>query len=110
MSTRTFTLAALSAALLVACGLSLFASGHPDGLEFVAQSLGFMREARDTAASGSPLAGYSVVGVASPWLSAAIAGALGCAVTFGSAVLLGSAARRRKPGQAATNEPAANGE
>ena len=42
--------------LVVAGGLSLFASAHPDGLEFVGAKLGFDSAAKDSAVAGSPLA------------------------------------------------------
>lgn len=98
ISTRTFTLAALGLALLMACVVSAFASSSPDGLEFVAESTGFLDTARDSAASGSPLADYSFAGIDAPWLSVAVAGAVGCAITFGCAVLIGFAVRRRPRG------------
>lgn len=94
--TRWFTLGALAIALLIACVLSLWASSHPDGLEFVAGSTGFLDAAQDSATAGSPVADYGVVGVTDPWLSVALAGAVGCAATFGLAWLVGRAARRKR--------------
>lgn len=96
ISTRWFTVGALAVAVLIACVLSLWASSHPDGLEFVAESTGFLRSATDSATAGSPLADYAMTGVANPWLSVAVAGFVGCAVTFGLAWLVGRAARRRR--------------
>jgi cobalt/nickel transport protein len=95
ISTRAFTLGALALALLIACVLSIWASGNPDGLEYVAESTGFVDAAQDSATAISPLADYGVVFVANPWLSVALAGAIGCGVTFGLAWLIGRAAKRR---------------
>jgi hypothetical protein len=95
VSTRAFTIGALAVALVIACVVSIWASSSPDGLEFVAQSTGFLGAARDSATVGSPLAGYGVVFVADPWLSLALAGAIGCVATFGLAWLIGRAAKRR---------------
>lgn len=99
ISTRAFTIVALVIALLIGCVVSLWASSHPDGLEFVAESTGFLGAAEDSATAGSPFADYGAFFVENPWLSVALAGALGCAVTFGLAWLVGrvtkSAAKRR---------------
>jgi hypothetical protein len=95
ISTRAFTIGALVVALVIACVVSLWASSHPDGLEFVAESTGFLGAAQDSATAGSPLADYGVADVQNPWLSIAIAGAVGCAATFGLAWLVGRLAKRR---------------
>lgn len=94
ISTRVFTLWALGFALLLACVVSLWASSYPDGLEFVAGSTGFLDAGQDSAVAGSPLADYQVAWIANPWLSVALAGFVGCAVTFGLAWLVGRAAKR----------------
>ena len=95
VSTRAFTIAALLIALVIACVVSVWASANPDGLEYVAESAGFLGAAEDSATAGSPLADYGAVFVANPWLSLAIAGAVGCALTFGLAWLVGLGTRRR---------------
>ena len=46
----------LLACLLIAGVGSYYASSHPDGLEFVAESAGFSDSAKDSAASDSPIA------------------------------------------------------
>ncbi|MCV2392983.1 energy-coupling factor ABC transporter permease [Actinotalea sp. M2MS4P-6] len=74
--------------LVVAGGLSLFASADPDGLEYVGEAMGFGTAARDSAAATSPLADYALSGVADPWLSGSAAGVIGVLVT----VALGLAA------------------
>ena len=95
ISTRAFTIGALVVCLLIACVVSIVASSSPDGLEFVAGETGFLETAQDSATVGSPLADYGTAGVEHPWLSVAIAGAIGCAVVFGLAWLVGRIARRR---------------
>jgi len=67
--------------LLVAGVLSLAASAHPDGLEFVGETLGFGAAARDSAVASGPLAGYAVTGIADASLAAGLAGVLGVVAT-----------------------------
>lgn len=98
ISTRTFTIGALVIAALVAGVVSLWASANPDGLEFVATSLGFHHMQHASFTAGSPLAEYETAGVAIPWLSTAAAGLIGCTATFGLAWLVGRIAKRRRAG------------
>ncbi|WP_051191929.1 PDGLE domain-containing protein [Microbacterium luticocti] len=95
ISTRTFTIGALIAALLIACVISLWASSSPDGLEFVAAATGFEKAAAPHAMDGSALAGYETAGVHNTWLSVAIAGFAGCLVTFAIAWVIGRLTKRR---------------
>ncbi|MDR7521661.1 MAG: energy-coupling factor ABC transporter permease [Armatimonadota bacterium] len=71
---------------LVALGLAVFvapfASTWPDGLEMVAERLGFAERASESPAASSPLADYAVAGIASPAASTAVAGASGTVVAF----------------------------
>src|SRR3954462_7710948 len=94
LSTRTFTIVALAVALLIACFVSIWAWSQPDGLEFVAESTGFLGSAEQSAVAGGPFADYRLLGIDDPVLSLAVAGAVGCGVTFGLAWLVGRAARR----------------
>lgn len=90
-STRVVVGAGLLLSLVLAGALSLVASSHPDGLERVAETLGFGSTARDSAAAGSPLADYTAAGVDGP-LSGGLAGIVGvvvvAAVMFGLVALL----------------------
>jgi cobalt/nickel transport protein len=79
-STRTVLLVGLFVSLIVAAVVSAWASAHPDGLEHVAQTLGFAGSAQDSMTSGSPLADYSTPGVEDARLSGGLAGVLGVAV------------------------------
>jgi cobalt/nickel transport system permease protein len=87
----------LAASLVVAGGVSLLASAHPDGLEFVAARLGFGGAAQDSAAVVSPLAHYGVAGVGNALVSGALAGVLGVLLTGLVAVVVAALARRRSP-------------
>jgi cobalt/nickel transport protein len=80
VSTRRLVVVGLVVSALIAGVLSFYASGHPDGLSSVAQSLGFADTARDSATASSPLAGYSVTGVSDARLSGGLAGLVGLAV------------------------------
>jgi len=70
----------LAAALLIALVLSPFASGSPDGLEWAASKLGFLRESAP--AFLAPLPGYSFPGISSDALSTGLAGAIGVLAVF----------------------------
>lgn len=77
---RTVVLVGLAVCALLGGGLSLLASSHPDGLEFVAEKLGFSDSAADHGAAGSPLADYALRGVGSEPVSGALAGLIGVVV------------------------------
>ncbi|MDX6263799.1 MAG: cobalt/nickel transport system permease protein, partial [Kribbellaceae bacterium] len=66
----------------VAGVVSLFASAHPDGLEFVGAKLGFESAAKSSAAASSPLAHYGVSGIGNSQVSGALAGIIGVLVTI----------------------------
>ena len=80
--TQRFLLAFLGVAVVIAAVVSFYASSHPDGLEFVAGSTGFLDTAEDSAAAGSPLAGYGVAGLQDARLSGGVAGVIGVLVTL----------------------------
>lgn len=81
ISTRTLVLAGLGVCLLLAAVVSFWASGHPDGLEHVAETLGFAETAGDHGAAGSPFADYGTKGVERPFLSGGLAGVVGVLLT-----------------------------
>lgn len=99
VSTRRLVVVGLAVCVVIAGVISSYASGHPDGLEFVSQSLGFGDTARDSATAGSPLADYSVRGVSDGRLSGGLAGVLGAAVVGLLMVGLARLVRRRGPGE-----------
>jgi cobalt/nickel transport protein len=104
MRTRSFVLAGVVVALLLAGGLSFYASSHPDGLEYVAERTGFLDSADDQAAGDGPFAGYATEGVDDARLSGGVAGIVGTLVVLVLAGGLGFAVRRR--GSAAHSERA----
>lgn len=97
---RRFYLWFLVAALVVAAVVSGFASANPDGLEYVAETTGFLDSAKDHATGGGPLADYGVDGIGNARLSGGLAGVIGALVTLaiagGLAWLL---TRRRTPSE-----------
>lgn len=91
---RPGVLVGVGAAVVVASGLSLFASAAPDGLESVAARLGFATTAAEPLAAGSPLADYALPG-GGTW-GTSLAGLAGVALTLGLTLLAaGLAARLR---------------
>lgn len=96
MRDRRFALVALVVTLLVAGGLSLFASGSPDGLEKVAGDTGFGDTAQDSATSSSPLADYEV-GFLDGTLAQTVAGIIGVLITLALFYGLARLLRRRQP-------------
>ena len=90
---RRFVIIMLLAALAVAGVVSFFAATSPDGLERVAENLGFSQAAQEPSVSVLP--DYSVPGLTG-FLSNGIAGMIGVAAVFGLAWLLGKAALRGK--------------
>ena len=81
VSTRTLVLVGLAICLLLAAVVSFWASGHPDGLEHVAETLGFADSAGEHGSDGSPFAGYGTKGVDSGFLSGGLAGVVGVLLT-----------------------------
>ena len=77
MRTRTFLLAGLLVAILVAGGASYYASAHPDGLNHVAEKAGFLDHEEASPTAEGPFAGYSTKGVDNERLSGGIAGVAG---------------------------------
>ena len=71
--------------LLVTIGLagivSFYASSSPDGLEKVAEDVGFIETAKDHSIDNSALADYGVAGIENERLSVGIAGIIGVIAT-----------------------------
>lgn len=61
-STRVVLAIGLLVTLLLAGVVSVYASGSPDGLERVAEDKGFIQEAEEHPAAGSPFADYELSG------------------------------------------------
>jgi hypothetical protein len=95
MRTRTFLVVGLLAALVIAGFGSYYASSHPDGLEYVAETTGFAHKAEDSATADSPLADYQVKGVDNDRVAGGLAGVIGAGVVLLLAGGLAYAVRRR---------------
>lgn len=98
-STRGVVIASFCIALVIAGIVSFYASGHPDGLEFVAAQSGFADTAHDSPVAGGPLADYGVVGVENERLSGGLAGIIGTVTVLAIGVGLSLVLRRRRPVQ-----------
>lgn len=97
-SVRRFLLAGLVITALIAVVASQFASGDPDGLEYVAEQEGFAGSARDHDLAGSALADYGDGLTGNTVVDTALAGLVGVAVTLGLGWLVLRVARRRPAG------------
>lgn len=93
---RNFILWSILVSLLIAGGVSYFASSSPDGLEKVAHDNGFADKASETVKVPAPMPDYSVPGVRNRFLSGALAGVAGTVAVFGLAVAAGWVLRSRK--------------
>ncbi|MBE8473935.1 energy-coupling factor ABC transporter permease [Streptomyces justiciae] len=95
-SQRKVWLAGLVTSLVLAGGVSFYASASPDGLEKVAADQGIDKKTEKHANADSPLADYGVKDVDDARLSGGLAGVIGVGVTVvaGSAVFW--AVRRRR--------------
>ena len=82
MSRRALVLVGLLVALVLAGGVSYWASSAPDGLNKVASDEGFDKGAKDHRLDDSPFAGYETSGVGDGRLSGGLAGVVGVGVTF----------------------------
>ena len=89
----------LAVSLVLAGGVSYYASSHPDGLEKVAEDIGFLDSAKDSAVADSPLADYGVAGVENERISGGLAGVIGVASTAAVSFGLFYALRRFKKDQ-----------
>lgn len=88
MSLKKFYLTFFFVALFLAGVISFYASSSPDGLEKVAEEIGFIDTAKNPAVANSPFSDYGVIGVANERLSVGISGIVGVIVTAVVAIYL----------------------
>jgi hypothetical protein len=100
--TRTFFVVGLIVAIVVAVGVSQFASSQPDGLEFVAGEEGFAATAEDHALDEAPLAGYGGGLTGNAAADRAIAGLAGVLITLAVGYGAFWLVRRNRGGDAGT--------
>ena len=106
MRTRALVLVGLLVALVLAGGVSYYASASPDGLAKVAEDKGFVDSATDHDLADSPVADYSVRGVDDARLSGGLAGVIGVLATLAvGGVLFTVVSHRRREGTGAADSP-----
>ena len=81
MTTKRLLVLGLLVSVLLAGVVSFYASSSPDGLEKVAEDIGFIETAEPHAIEDSPLADYGVSGVDDERLSVGLSGVIGVALT-----------------------------
>ena len=81
--------------LFIAGFASYYASSHPDGLEKVAEDIGFIETAKENTNAETALADYGVKGVDNERLSTGAAGVIGVLATAGVSTGLFLVLRRR---------------
>lgn len=86
----------LLVALAVAAFLSPFASSSPDGLDRVAQDLGFEEKSEEEGLFESLLPDYKFPGIENESIATSLAGIAGTLLTFGVAYGLGKVVSKRK--------------
>jgi len=85
----------ISVMAAVAAGISFLASSHPDGLEHVAESLGFLTGS-EPVFGASPIPDYVIPGIANETLAGVLAGLVGIVITAALAYSLLITVRRRR--------------
>jgi cobalt/nickel transport protein len=86
----------LVVAVFLAGIISMFASSHPDGLEKVAENLGFLEKGEGEPAIKSPVPDYEWPGLKNEKLATSIAGIAGTLVVFGLGYGLAAILRRKE--------------
>lgn len=81
MKQKTFLIAGFIASLFLAGVVSFYASSNPDGLEKVAEDIGFIETAKDHTLADGALADYGVKGINNARLSTGAAGVIGVIAT-----------------------------
>jgi cobalt/nickel transport protein len=86
----------LIVALFLAGLISIFASSSPDGLEKVAENLGFLEKGEGTPVVKSPVPNYAMPGVKNEKIATSVGGILGTLFVFGFGYGLAFIIKRRK--------------
>jgi len=81
MKQKTFLISGFIASLFLAGVVSFYASSHPDGLEKVAEDIGFIETAKENTNSDVVLSDYGFKGIDNPRLSTGAAGVIGVIAT-----------------------------
>lgn len=75
---------------------SLIASGYPDGLEWVAEKLGFLEQGEGKELISAPIPDYQIPWVKKPFIAGGIAALIGTLITFIVAYALGKIVAKSK--------------
>ena len=97
ISNRKFYASALLVSALLAGGASFYASSSPDGLEKVAEDVGFIETAKDHTFGDFALSDYGISGLENARLSVGFAGLIGVLVTAVVALGLFMLIRKKAP-------------
>jgi cobalt/nickel transport protein len=81
MKQKTFLISGFIASLFLAGVVSFYASSHPDGLEKVAEDIGFIETAKENTNSDVILSDYGFKGIDNPRISTGAAGVIGVIAT-----------------------------
>lgn len=81
MKQKTFLISGFVVSLFLAGVVSFYASSNPDGLEKVAEDIGFIETAKDHTYADGALADYGVKGIDNARLSTGAAGVIGVIAT-----------------------------
>lgn len=93
-STRSIVSIGLAISLIVGGGASLIASANPDGLQYAAESLGFLDSATGSVAATSPFAGYAFLGDSA--VGSGLAGLAGVLLTLAITVAIATVLRVKR--------------
>ena len=86
LNNRKFYISGFVVSLFLAGVVSFYASSSPDGLEKVAEDIGFIETAKDHSNADGALADYGVKGIENERTSVGVAGVIG---VIGTAVVAG---------------------
>jgi cobalt/nickel transport protein len=92
---KKLLIAGFAVSLFIAGFASYYASSSPDGLEKVAEDIGFIETAKENSNADTTLADYGVKGVDNERLSTGTAGVIGVLATAGVSTGLFLVLRRR---------------
>lgn len=84
---KKFLISGFAVSLFLAGVVSFYASSHPDGLEKVAEDIGFIETAEEHTYADGALADYGVKGIENERASVGIAGVIG---VIGTAIVGGA--------------------
>jgi len=85
----------LIVALVMAMFISLHASPEPDGLERVAENLGFLEHGEGHEVIESPMPDYVIPGIKDETVAASLAGLMGTLIMFGIGIGAGRILRKQ---------------